>query len=401
MKHKKSFDDFENLEKFERMRGSHKIKTKNKEPLFLNENLWKKISDKKNFAARVVEVHKRYAFVSSEKTLGRIKTNDVWLATVAKKFLIEERKERNFVAVGDRVLCSPDSKRPTTSGNEDDLPRCVIQAIAPRSNEIARMDPLLESRRHIIASNIDTLFVVASLWFPRVRWGLIDRYIALAELEKIPVAIILNKADLFSKDHCSDSFIQKAEERIANYKTIGYPVYLTSAHQNDFLTSKEYKQITKQMKGKISLFTGHSGVGKSTLVNAFDPQIIQVVEPDENIFYKGRHTTSYTSFIKLGTGGFIIDTPGIRSFRLPKVSPQELAYAFKEFRPLISSCKYRQCCHNEEPECGIKDALDAGNLYKDRYLSYLSILLGTSGRKGRLRDQEDIDVDIDTDIESS
>jgi ribosome biogenesis GTPase len=121
-------------------------------------------------------------------------------------------------------------------------------------------------------------------------------------------------------------------------------------------------------------------------VNLFIPEIVQAVEEDDNIFYKGRHTTSFASFIKLGTGGYVIDTPGIRSFTFEEKGPIELSHCFVEFRPLLGKCKFRECRHMDEPECVIRAAVEAGQLSRWRYKSYLGILLGATGREGRIRD---------------
>src|SRR5690606_33316642 len=139
---------------------------------------------------------------------------------------------------------------------------------------------------------------------------------------------------------------------------------------------------------KITVLSGHSGVGKSTLVNLFEPEIIQAVEENSDIFYKGRHTTSYASFIKLNQGGYIIDTPGIRSFALEKLEPIDLAYGFKEIRAFLGKCKYRECRHIEEPGCAVKEAVDTGSIFERRYHSYAGILLGTTGREGRTREED-------------
>jgi ribosome biogenesis GTPase len=335
------------------------------------------------FAARVVEVHKRYCFVSTETTRGAVKTNDVWLATTARKFLVANRAERNFVAVGDRVLCTPAPEQAT--GNPTDLPQCVIQFLAPRRAKIARLDPHRPGLEHVLATNMDQVMIVASYLNPPVKWGLIDRYLVLAETEGVPAIIVLNKQDLLDAaedqewaDHC--------RAMVETYRGLGYPTFSVVANAEGAAETEQIKEIKRLFDGKVTLLSGHSGVGKSSVINLFDPELVQVVEPDEDIFYKGRHTTTFASFIKLGTGGYCIDTPGIRSFTFPEKSAIELSHCFVEMRPLLGQCKFRECRHLDEPDCVVRAAVEAGRITRWRYKSYLGILLGATGREGRVRD---------------
>lgn len=346
---------------------------------------WQGLGYQDAFAARVVEVHKRYAFVSAEKKAGKINTNDVWLATIARKFLVAERAERNFVAVGDQVLCAPAPEQDTKDSNLD-LPRCVIQHLAPRTAKIARLDPHHPGLEHVLATNMDQLVIVASYRNPTVKWGLIDRYLVLAESEGISAIIILNKRDLLTEPGEQSEFVEQCREMAEIYRSIGYPVFEIQANQEQVADDPQVIQLTKALNKKISLFSGHSGVGKSSIVNLFDPEIVQPVEEDSNIFYKGRHTTTYASFIKLGSGGYIIDTPGIRSFTFHEKTSIELSNCFVEMRPYIGSCKYRECRHIDEPGCVVLEAVDSGKITRARYKSYLGILLGATGREGRIRD---------------
>ena len=335
------------------------------------------------FAARVVEVHKRYCFVSPEPEPGRIETRDVWLAEVARKYRVAARKERNFVAVGDQVLCHPDETREVEK--ETDLPQGVIQHAAPRSAKIARLDPHDPALTHVIAANMDTVLIVASYLSPTIKWGLIDRYLVLAESEHLRAIIILNKRDLLAAEADSE-FAQDCRSKEDLYRSLGYPVFSVQANAPKAKRNADINAIRDLLKGRISLLSGHSGVGKSSLLNLFKPEIEQLVEPDEDIFYKGRHTTSFASFIKLGTGGYLIDTPGIRSFTFEEKGAVELSHCFVELRPLLGQCHYRECRHLDEPACAVRDGVEAGTISRWRYRSYLGILLGATGREGRLRD---------------
>ncbi len=386
--------DFDELAKVEKINKKSHGKSKTVESPFVPEENWIKISGKAGFGARVVEVHKRYCFISTEKEPGKINTRDVWLATVAKRYLTLQREERNFICVGDRVLCVPDSKQPTTSDRDDHLPRCVIEAVAPRKSQLSRVDPLISDRRHVLASNVDQLLVIASYLDPLIKWGLIDRYLVLAELEHLPAIVVLNKADLLIEKGEPD-FVEQCRIKAEAYREMGYQVLEIQANDSKFKKSDVFKEIKTLLKDKISIVSGHSGVGKSTIVNLFKPEIIQVVEPDSNIFYKGRHTTSYASFIKLGTGGYLIDTPGIRSFVIETLAAKDLAFGFRDIHPYAGKCKFRGCRHLDEPDCAVRQAVDDGKIKDWRYKSYKGILLGTTGREGRMRDQhQDSSIDL-------
>ncbi|MCX6130873.1 MAG: ribosome small subunit-dependent GTPase A, partial [Proteobacteria bacterium] len=333
------------------------------------------------FAARIVEVHKRYAFISPEKVLGEVDTRDVWLATVARRYLQSRREERNTITVGDRVLC-----RPTDGGDVDlgtDLPCCVIEHIAPRSSRIARRDPAVEHREHILASNIDQLLIVSSYQSPSVKCGLIDRYLVLAEEQGIRPIIVLNKEDLLRSE--GEVFKSECEQEIKTYRQLGYQVFSLEVEFQNWQTPV-IQDLHKELETKFTILSGHSGVGKSSLVNLFKPEIVQEVEPNSDIFYKGRHTTSYASLIKLGRGGYVIDTPGIRSFVLSDRSAVELSHGFIELRALINQCKFRECRHVDEPDCSVLRAVAEGRISERRYRSYKGMLLGDSGRQGRTRD---------------
>jgi ribosome biogenesis GTPase len=233
---------------------------------------------------------------------------------------------------------------------------------------------------------MDQLLIVSSYLHPTIKWGLIDRYLVLAETEKIPSVIILNKSDLLRAEKDSD-FYRQCVFMKELYTKIGYPVFdLQIQGDNPNLKDPQFKTIGDLLDGKITLLSGHSGVGKSSLVNLFDPEIVQPVEEDSNIFYKGRHTTTFASFIKLGSGGYVIDTPGIRSFTFDDRHARDLAYCFVEFVPFLGKCRYRECHHRDEPECAIREGVNQGVLSQQRYRSYLSILGGASGREGRVRD---------------
>ncbi len=366
----------EKVRKKKRLAKAHEFD----KPFFLPEDEWTSPAGE-TFSARVVEVHKRYAFVNPEIDGRDIDTRDVRLATVAKKYLPLDRRERNFVAVGDRVLCRAAEAAEVQPSS--DLPQCVILHTAPRQTQVARMDPSQPDRQQVLAANIDVLLIMASYLKPKVKWGLIDRYLVLAEAENITPIIVLNKKDLLDED---PDFKAHCQEYTEHYRKLGYEAFSIQANRGRL--TADVKRIGERIAGKIALISGHSGVGKSSLLNLFRPEIEQDVEPNEDIFYKGRHTTTYASMIRLGTGGFLIDTPGIRSFCIEERGPVELGNCFPEFREFVGKCKYRECKHIDEPDCVVQEAVAKGVIPEWRYRSFLAILLGATGREGRVRDLE-------------
>jgi len=385
-KHRWTEDDAQDrLERVGRMRRRERKSNRTSdltEHFELAEAGWAEKFPGAGFAARVVEVHKRYAFVSPEPTALDIQTRDVRLATIARKFLTTKREGRNFVCVGDRVLCTPAEPGKQVSSTSE-LPQVVIQHLAPRSRRLSRRDPAIPGREHILATGMDQVVVVASYRNPTVRWGLIDRYVCLCEGEGIRPIILLNKRDLLDTEEDAD-FVRECQEREAEYQRLGYLVISVQANARGASKKAEIIELANVLRGRVTAFSGHSGVGKSSVINLFGPELVQAVEPDEDIFYKGRHTTSYASFLKLDCGGFVIDTPGIRSFMIQDYDPITLSHCFIEMRPLIGQCKFRECRHIEEPGCAVRSAADAGLIKPWRYRSYLGILLGETGREGRI-----------------
>ena len=335
------------------------------------------------FCARVVEVHKRYAFVSTESRPYQIDTNDVWIGTIARRHLQASRRERNVFSVGDIVICQAGS--PGQLELSSDLPSCTVEFRIQRSNVLSRKDPMVSDRSHVLAANVDHMIIVSSYLAPKVKWGLIDRYLVAAESQGIEATIVVNKSDLLAK---KPKIAARAEYFADLYQNLGYRfISLAAVKTKD--TDPEWQTLQKLLAGRISLVSGHSGVGKSSIVNLFNPQIVQDVET-ESILTKGRHTTSYASFIKLGSGGFVIDTPGIRSFVLD-IESVDLGWAFRDLRPFADRCQYRSCQHLSEPGCEVQKAIAENLISKERYRSYVGMLTGISGREGRIfKDADDL-----------
>lgn len=363
------------------MKKTYKAKKENRkyvkgkaEEFIKPEKEWDKFLDKEGyFTARVVEVQKKYSFLAVEPSLGEIHTKDIFLGTLARKYMQAEREERNFVVVGDRVLCLKTRKEASAS---EEIPQCSIEFRAPRASKISRLDPMRKDREHVLASNMSQLVILASFAYPKLKWGLIDRFLVLSEEEGLDVCIILNKTDLLKQS--SEEFQKECSEMIQLYRSLNYKIILTQAD-----SGKLPKEVEDAFKDKISLVTGHSGVGKSSIINLMSPEIVQDVETEE-VLYKGRHTTTYASFIKLGTGGFVIDSPGIRSLSIKDYNPLELSSYFVDLKKYISHCKFRECKHIEEPGCAVLAALDKGEISPWRYKSYVAILTGASSREGRI-----------------
>ena len=332
---------------------------------------------------RVIEVQKRNVFIAEEDEKGMPETENLWLCSVAKRHFQRAHKERNFVVVGDRILFEPNAELQfDTDGQplDTELPRGVVQHSFLRTSKISRKDPMHPEWEHVMLANIDLIAIVASVLHPEVRWGLIDRFLVQAEIEKIPVVIILNKVDLLENEKLANKeFIETYKRRVEIYRNIGYEVIEICALKPK-KNPESVKKLRKIFKGKLIGFAGHSGVGKSSILNLMKPEFEQIVDDNPDIFYKGRHTTTYNSLLQLDIGAYAIDTPGIRSFNISNYDSITLSYCYPEFRPF--KCKYRECAHDHEPHCGIKQAVADGKISPERYRSYLGILKGQSFREG-------------------
>ena len=259
----------------------------------------------------------------------------------------------NPVAVGDVVFVQEQ-----TDGSG------VITDIKERTNYIIRKSINLSKQTHILAANIDYAWIVVTPVFPKTSTGFIDRFIAAAESYHIPVGIIFNKSDLFV-DHLSE--IQ--HEYLDIYETLGYKCIKVSSHSLEGI-----KELGTLLKGKVNLLTGHSGVGKSSLINTIIPNLNLKVGEISKQHLKGKHTTTFAEMHKVNETTFIIDTPGIREFVNIDFNLNEVSHYFIEMRALLNNCKFNNCLHENEQQCAIKAAYEAGKIHPDRYYNYLSIL---------------------------
>lgn len=285
---------------------------------------------------------------------------EIYDCRIKGKFRIKGIQTTNPLAVGDQV----DFELEPNSGNG------VIDKLHERKNYIIRKSINLSKQAQIIAANMDQAFLVVTLASPRTSMGFIDRFLATAEAYGIPAVLIFNKLDLFN-----DAGLEILEDYKAIYENIGYPCYTVSA-----LEGTNIHIIEDLLKDKTTLFSGHSGVGKSSLINALMPDLdIKTGEVSE-ASDKGQHTTTFAEMHELPFGGYLIDTPGIRELGIFDIRPEELGHYFVEMRALLNQCKFHNCRHVNEPGCAVIKAVEEGEIELSRYESYLSIYHGNETR---------------------
>ena len=270
-------------------------------------------------------------------------------------FKIDEITSTNPVAVGDEVEIETENENEATA---------IITKIEDRRNYINRQSPRFKHQHHIIAANLDQSMLVATLKEPRTSQGFIDRFLVASEMFHVPAIIVFNKADLYKKKEQ-----EKFEEWKAMYEAIGYNVFLVSAKDNEGIEAVEAKLINK-----TTLISGHSGVGKSSLLNVILPGLELKTQDISGWSGKGQHTTTFAEMFDLPGGGRIIDTPGMREFGLVDIEKQEVSHYFPEMRERLVNCQFNNCLHVNEPGCAIKQAVVDGEISEDRYVSYVHIL---------------------------
>jgi ribosome biogenesis GTPase / thiamine phosphate phosphatase len=277
-----------------------------------------------------------------------------WQCRMRGKLRMQGIRSTNPISVGDRVQIEPEAQM------ED---HAVIVGIEPRKNFIVRKSVNLSKETHIVASNIDQAFLLVTLARPRTSVGFIDRFLVAAKAYDIPVTIVFNKIDEYSEaEKIATSKIQDL------YENIGYRCLEVSA-----LERINVDEVLDMMSGKSSMVSGHSGVGKSTLINAINPDLnIKTMEVSD-AHEQGRHTTTFAEMHPVGEGGFIIDTPGIKGFGIVTIAKEELHHHFPEMFALLPNCKYHNCLHVLEPHCAVKLAVEEGRIAESRYVSYLSM----------------------------
>jgi ribosome biogenesis GTPase len=276
------------------------------------------------------------------------------------RFRIKGLVTTNPVAVGDIIDFEM----------EPEVGTGVITDLKPRKNYIIRKSINLSKQAQVIAANLDQALLVVTLASPRTSLGFIDRFLVTAEAYDIPAGLIFNKLDLFS-----DEGLEILAGYRSIYESIGYPCYDVSA-----LEGTNMGEVKGVLKDKVTLFSGHSGVGKSTMINALLPDLALRTHEISDWSDKGMHTTTFAEMFELPEGGFIIDTPGIRELGVIDIEKQELSHFFPEMRGRMHQCKFSNCRHINEPGCAVLQALENDEIELSRYESYLSIYNGNDTR---------------------
>ncbi len=272
---------------------------------------------------------------------------------VKGNFRLKGIRSTNPIAVGDRVVI--------VENNEG---TALITEIEDRKNYIIRKSSNLSKQSHILAANIDLCFLIVTINHPVTSTVFIDRFLASAEAYRVPVSLIFNKTDIYDEDET-----EYMDALIAMYGHIGYPCIKIAALQNTGIAA-----LHEKIKGKITLFSGHSGVGKSTLINSLIPQADLRTGAISGYHGKGMHTTTFSEMIELPQGGFIIDTPGIKGFGTVDMEKTEIFHFFPEIFKFSKDCRFNNCIHINEPGCAVRDAVEKHYISESRYKSYLSMM---------------------------
>ena len=270
-------------------------------------------------------------------------------------FKIDDITSTNPVAVGDEVEIAIENEGENTA---------TITKILDRKNYINRQSPRFAHQHHIVASNLNQTMLVATLKEPRTSQGFIDRFLVASEMYHVPAIIVFNKADLYKKKET-----EKFEQWKDMYEEVGYKVFLVSVKDNEGI-----EEVKKELANKTTLISGHSGVGKSSLLNAILPELTLKTGEISGWSGKGQHTTTFAEMFDLPFGGSIIDTPGMREFGLVDIDKQEVSHYFPEMRQKLNDCQFNNCLHVNEPGCAVKQAVIDGEITEDRYVSYVNIL---------------------------
>jgi ribosome biogenesis GTPase / thiamine phosphate phosphatase len=273
-------------------------------------------------------------------------------ARIKGKFRLKGIRTTNPIAVGDVVHLS-----------EEDDGTAVINEIEKRKNYIIRKSINLSKKSHILAANIDQAILIVTISQPKTYTAFIDRFLITAEAYHIPTVIVFNKIDIYSdKEKEELSFLKKS------YEKIGYQCLEVSATEKTNLG-----RVIEIMKDKVSMISGHSGVGKTTLLNCIEPELSLKTNEISEMHKAGKHTTTFAEMFKLSFGGYIIDTPGIKAFGLIEFKKEELSHYFLEMRERLKDCHFNNCLHINEPKCAIKEAVENDEILGFRYQNYLGM----------------------------
>lgn len=304
----------------------------------------------------------------SHYLLAQLPEWNLFPAVLRGKIRLKGSTATNPVAVGDKVTFEaevPEGTAPADVAANVALENpAAITAVFARKNYIIRKSTNLSRQSHIIASNLDRAFIIATIDFPEIKLPFLDRILVTCEVYNVPVTIVLNKVDLYRESHAE---MLEAFHEI--YEGAGYPVMEVSA-----LTGEGVEELREACRGHVSLFSGVSGVGKSSLIKALDPSLDPRVGEISEAHVQGKHTTTFYEMYSLSSGGFIVDTPGLRGFGLVDLKKEEIALYFPEMLRASEDCRFTPCTHTHEPGCAVKEAVENGGISYERYSSYLGML---------------------------
>ena len=292
----------------------------------------------------------------------RAESGKVYRARLKGKFKLNGPKTSNPITVGDKVLFSMEDEANQT---------VLIEEISPRQNYIIRKSVHKTSHGQLLAANVDQAIFIFTYKFPKTSLGFLDRFLVTAEAFRIPVTIVFNKMDLLNEEEKDQVF-----EWAGLYQELGYGVLFTSIPLNQGIS--EFKEM---FEGKVSLMAGHSGVGKSSLLNIVAPTLHIKTKEISDFAQKGVHTTTYSTMWELGPDTYLIDSPGINELGVMEIEKEELAHYFPEMRALLGQCKFNNCLHLHEPHCVVQQAVKDGEIASSRYLSYFSIFENDDNRR--------------------
>jgi len=285
----------------------------------------------------------------------KTETGKAMSARIKGVFKIDDITSTNPIAVGDEVDVDIESESANTA---------IITNIHPRRNYINRQSPSHKKQHHIVAANLDQSLLFATLKDPKTSQGFIDRFLVTSEAYHIPAIVVFNKADVYRNKE-----LEKYAELKSMYAAIGYRTVLMSLKNNEGV-----EEVKELLKDKISLLSGHSGVGKSSFINAIFPELQLKTQDVSGWSGKGLHTTTFAEMFDLPFTGSVIDTPGMREFGLVDIPRQELSHYYPEMARVITDCQFNNCLHVNEPGCAVKKGLEEGTINVERYISYLNIL---------------------------
>lgn len=281
------------------------------------------------------------------------------MAVVKGKLRLDKIGNTNPIAVGDVV----EYEEEMSSSSEKIY---LIKEVLPRRNCIVRRSTNLSRQNHLIAANIDMVYLVVTLALPEIKRQFVDRFLVTCEAYNAPVTILINKCDIYKQIPQMDSIVEDFENI---YRSIGYPIIEVSAK-----SGLNINLLREQCKDKVVLFSGQSGVGKSSLINALDSNLKLKTAQVSKAHLQGKHTTTFYEMHPISSGGYVIDTPGIRGFGLVNFGKEELSNFFPEMLAIEDNCKFTPCTHTHEPGCAIKGAVQEGKIPAERYESYLAML---------------------------